>query len=733
MSARDVIIAIIARDMASGAINNVKGSLGGLGGAIKGIGSTIAAVGGAAMVMAGINGIGDLAKSAFDATASTERLSASLTTMLAKEQMSASVKKEVVRVGSQTIGVSAKQEAATTALASKVELLNAQIAVQQQKLNDATAKGKESSAELNLRRVRIQQMNDELEKTKEAITNAPAPQIVGVFKTITTQTMTLAEAQKIAAEKSKELVAWTKQVGLQSPFSKDDIASGLKLAMTYGLSSEEAKRLTMASVNLATATGGTGDVVERAGRAFGQITAKGKLMGGELLQLTEAGVPFRDILIESGVIAGLTTENFDKMMEKGMIPAKKALEAYTGYVEKNFGTAAKDQSLTLSGLANSWGDLKQQVLETALGPFFKAIQPYLASFIDMLQSPQVQAQLQQLGATVGEVTTKIIGGIAQAAPVISGLFSMLSGQGGGGGLAAMFPPETVAIINQVIGSLQVVGAVLEASFTPAFNTAKVVIENVFNAVYSIVSGVLSNVQTFIATHGEEIKFFFIGTWGKIGSIVNDALKLIDATVGEVLRRVGAFINTHGEAIQAAFNFAWETIKLTIGTVLDAIGAVIRVALQLFNGDAEGALETLKGFFETTWHNILAFLNNVLPDVTKFGEKFINNLVDSFKKNAGVVFETLKKIIMDAVGGVAKFLGISDGGAPAPNQGNKNGAGINMVGNAARFGGGGSRQPAFASAGGGVTRHQIVLGEKQVGEFLVDWYTQTIYQEGLRNG
>lgn len=450
MADRVINIIVNAKDNASAGLKNVGGALGDIGKFALGgvLANGITAIGGAIVQMG---------KDAFGSVANTERLNMALTTMLSKEIHSAGILKERVKVGTANISVTEGEIKATLKKGQsvddvkfRIDQLNTQLAVQRQRLAEATAKGKESQEELAARSARIAAMERNIGKltTSMGVEGTTVSKTVSVYKEQTKETVTWAEAKKKAAEESQKLLKWIERLAVQSPFSQEDVAKSIKMGMAYGFTSEEAKRLTMANINFAAATGASGDVMERVALALGQVRAKGKLAGGEMLQLVEAGIPMREILLDSGKVAGLTAENFDKMQQKGLIPAKAAMEAYTEYVEKNFNTAAKDQAGSLSGLVASLGDLKDIALRDFFGGIFRAAQPYLDKFVTVLGDPNIQASIKAIGENIGNV----VGG---ALSTVFGLAQTFSSSGlQGVGVALGIDPTTVSgIVNLVNGQL----------------------------------------------------------------------------------------------------------------------------------------------------------------------------------------------------------------------------------------------------------------------------------------
>jgi len=103
-------------------------------------------------------------------------------------------------------------------------------------------------------------------------------------------TLSMTDALKLAAPKAQELMKWVEQLAIKSPFDQEGVALALKTAMAYGFTIDQAKKLTEVTIDFVAATGGTSAQMNQIALALGQIQAKGKLSGQEILQLTNAGV-----------------------------------------------------------------------------------------------------------------------------------------------------------------------------------------------------------------------------------------------------------------------------------------------------------------------------------------------------------------------------------------------------------------------------------------------------------
>lgn len=225
------------------------------------------------------------------------------------------------------------------------------------------------------------------------------------------QAVDMASALDMAAGRAQELEYWIRQVAIESPFDRRGVADAFRMAMTYGFTSEQAQRLTQATIDFSTATGQSGEVMQRIALALGQIQSRGKLAGQELNQLSEAGVNARQILADA---FGVSTAKIMEMMERGLIPANVAIEAILSDMERNYAGAGKRAQESLMGVLNTLGDLKEARLEDLFGPTFaSAVVPALSQLASIMQSPEFIGATKEIGKELGVWSALQLGGLSE--------------------------------------------------------------------------------------------------------------------------------------------------------------------------------------------------------------------------------------------------------------------------------------------------------------------------------
>lgn len=194
---------------------------------------------------------------------------------------------------------------------------------------------------------------------------------------------------------AQELLGWIQKLAIESPFSEKGIADAFQTAITYNFLTREAQTLTKVLTDFAAATGRSELQIDRVALALGQMRSAGRVLGTELRQLSEAGVPAIRILNEMG----FTLED----VRDSAVGANEFIKAVVETLNRDFAGAAKRQMFTLSGIANSLQDIMDITLRGLFGPAIKTLTPDLASLVSVLRSmiPVAQQVGIELGRFVG--------------------------------------------------------------------------------------------------------------------------------------------------------------------------------------------------------------------------------------------------------------------------------------------------------------------------------------------
>ena len=523
------------------------------------------------------------------------------------------------------------------------------------------------------------------------------------------QATDMAEAFAMSKDRAAELLDWVKQTAIQSPFTAEGVQKAFQTAMAYGFTTEQAQRLTQATLDYAAGAGVGEAATGQMTLALGQMAAKGKVSQQELLQLVNAGVPALQYLAKH---FGKTTQEMQKMIEKGAIPADEAIEAITQGMEKDFGGAAARSQDTLQGLISSMGDIKDMALDAFFGSMFKeGLGPVLSDFAGWVQTegiPLLQEWGTEIGNTagglshlaaglfeslvtgkswnseLGQANATLIGFnglIVGAAGFVSDFGNIVRGVAAGDltpfteALAQMIPPETMAQLEKIGGDI---GPGLESLATSAGKFAETItpglVENV-NAFFGGLTGGFMDTLTNNAPQIGQSLEGIAGSLDKLGPAINDALiaaapftefigTLAGSTLSTAVTLVAGLVDSLLKVATGDIQGAWTGLGETVKTSLDGI-------TQAFGGvNFDDVIATWKGNFDNlgliisgTVKNIATNIGNSAGDFGNAAAQVAASLIGGFVTGAiefpGKVAETISGAINSGNTEAGKGSGVGD--------------------------------------------------------------------------
>lgn len=198
-----------------------------------------------------------------------------------------------------------------------------------------------------------------------------------------------------SASKAKAFLGQQWTFAAKTPFTFQETLENSRRLLAYGFKTEGASDWRsvmpwMTQIGNAVSSLGTGqEGFQRLSIAIGQVQAKGRLMGEEIRQLTETGIPVVEILAQK---LGKTQEQIMKGADAGIM-AEEALKAlYQGLADRYGGGMAK-QARTLAGL---WTTVKDNFLMMlgGLGDGMRSvIQPALSKITDWFERNPMDAEI----------------------------------------------------------------------------------------------------------------------------------------------------------------------------------------------------------------------------------------------------------------------------------------------------------------------------------------------------
>ncbi|MDC8028308.1 tape measure protein [Elizabethkingia anophelis] len=158
--------------------------------------------------------------------------------------------------------------------------------------------------------------------------------------------------------KAKQLMGQMVDLAAKTPFSLQDVSSGAKQLLAFQIPAKEVVDTLTRMGNIAS---GLGVPLSRINLVYGQVKAKGKLMGDDLRQFTEAGIP---MVAELAKKFNKTTAEISAMVSAGKIGFKDVKDVLFSLTNEGgmFFNLMEKQSASVSGKISNLEDAWDQML-----------------------------------------------------------------------------------------------------------------------------------------------------------------------------------------------------------------------------------------------------------------------------------------------------------------------------------------------------------------------------------
>ncbi len=370
-----------------------------------------------------------------------------------------------------------------------------------------------------------------------------------------------------SAAQAQALLAKLRDFAITSPFEFPDLARAGQRMLAVGFSAQSIVPSLTTLGNAMAATGGiTRDILDRVTIAISQMQTKGRVLTQEMNQLTEAMIPAWKLMAEG---LGVTTQQLQKMVSDGAVPAGVALQAMFKMMDREAGSGgfagAMDRaSQTFRGAMSNIKDAVSLVIADAFRPFFKLMNEgavAIAKFVNTPGFKEFSAKVTYAMEQVAMALRILFKGDLQT---FGELFERGARQAAGAllHLANEAMPVVVKGIS-ILGNLAADAASWGANL--AFEYAKGLMEGAGTAITAALTAIGNLIMSFFAGHSPPPK---------------GPLKEID-TAGTLL------MNTYlGGFTKADFSI--------LDTISGAIEAILKKKVDLGSMDQTGLIPNLLG-------------------------------------------------------------------------------------------------------------------------------------------
>ena len=376
-----------------------------------------------------------------------------------------------------------------------------------------------------------------------------------------------------SAEKARGLMTDIAEFAKSTPFELPEVVAGTKQLLAFGFQQEQ---LLPTMRKLGDLASGLGVPVGQLTNVFGQVKVAGRLMGQDLLQFTNAGVPMIEALATT---MKKPQSEIKKLVEQGQIgfpEVEVALNSLTGEGSK-FGGMMEKQSKSFNGVVSNIKDGFGQMLRSAVG-ISPAGDIVAGGVFDRIKKaaqdamPKIQAMIPTVTKAVGMLVTalgflftafgKIFNFLNQNRIVLAIIAGMIAGV-----LVSAFVAWAVAAGTAAVATIAATWPIL-AIGAAVGAVAFLIIKHwdtIKNAFMAGINWIKENWQLLLGI-----------LTGPIGMAVMLIIRHRDSIVN-AFRSVGSWIaNALGNvyhAITSPFARAWDFISGVPSRIVNSIGNV----------------------------------------------------------------------------------------------------------------------------------------------------------------
>lgn len=385
-----------------------------------------------------------------------------------------------------------------------------------------------------------------------------------------------------SGQKAQVFLADLADFAAKTPYELPGLIDASRQLIGAGLNAKQTKQALVDYGDATSALGIGQDGFNRIMLATSQALASGTLHAGDLLQMTEAGLPVWKLLSEA---LHKPVSEVRKLSENGQLLTADVLPKLEAQMHHDYGGAMSKQSQTLAGLWSTLMDTFHQGMAKAilpLEPVLRNVIPKAADFLGKALSGLGDGfaafiawtkahwpEISQVFQVVGRVVMNIIHDMGA-------VFSFLREN--------VFMP----IISWVMAHWPTIQAVIE-TVAHAINVAlnAVVTWVVANwprigQIVDFVAGIFRAVVAWIVANWPQISATFQRVWSFIQPVLMNLWGLLQAIWNSILKPLVAWVQANWPTISTVFRIAFIAIGLILATFMIALRLVAATLTWLVN-------------------------------------------------------------------------------------------------------------------------------------------------------
>jgi tape measure domain-containing protein len=413
-----------------------------------------------------------------------------------------------------------------------------------------------------------------------------------------------------SGQKASTFIEQLKTFAAKTPFELPGLIDASRQLIGVGLNTKETMTTLQAYGDAAGGLGISQDGFNRIMLATSQALSAGTLHAGDLLQMTEAGLPVWKLLSEA---LHKPVSEIRNLSETGQLMTKDVLPKLNAQMEKDYGGAMAKQSMTLNGLWSTLMDTFHQGIANALIP----MEPMLRKIIPAAGDVMAHA-FKALGTGMSQFFNGLSGNVKKmdqdARPKLElfglGLRGLWDAFKGGGVTSDGF-----------VGAMERIGG--------ALHNAWIKIKEVWDQLSGPLSTIFHNFTTTIGP-------VFLDIWKKFHEPISDIAKVLGGALLTGLLNFSKWAADHKTEVEnmatavGIFWAAWKSYTI----IYSVIGALRALTVAFASNPltlAFVALAALTTWFIITYQNSQTFRDKV-NDAFRQVRDFISGAVTWLRLN-----------------------------------------------------------------------------------------------------
>lgn len=399
-----------------------------------------------------------------------------------------------------------------------------------------------------------------------------------------------------SAQDAKVMMDQLRKFAADTPFEFEDIAPAAQQLKAFGFEARDIIPTLTAVGNASAGLGRGAEGLKQMAFVMGQIKTTGKLMGQDVMQLSQLGIQVKDILAKN---LGLAADQLSDIGNQG-ISADAAIKALTEGMNERFPNMMAKMSNSFSGMLSTIKDNASQILGKIGEPLFNSMKNAIGKVRDVFNTALKNVNTKGLSHIFDDLVPD---GLAKN---ISHLFNSI-----GQGISAVMP--VIDNLSSALGNL--FKPLLEGDsklFLDMLDTVATVTVNVWR----VVSGVITDIAAVIGSVESYIVSELNGINGAFDTLYNGLLSGIVQMANRFLATVGDWLSQAYNAIVNFVNACLDKLGV-VGTAIRKIASMVGAEIE----SAKDAVTNSKTFQALT--NLVTINGNITSKVETGPTDFVN--------------------------------------------------------------------------------------------------------------